>query len=87
MDTMKIIEKLAHIANREETPTLDVSNTVMFQISALRQETVSFWPVEFFAGISAVAASVVAFFSIQAWRYITDPLVQLLAPLQEVPLW
>ena len=87
MDTMKIIEKLAHIAAKEQTPEFDVSNAVMYQIKAVQQETVGFWPIEFFAGVSAVAASVVTLFSINAWRVIVDPLLQLLAPLQEVPLW
>lgn len=87
MDTMKIIEKLAHAASKEQPPEFDVSNAVMCQIKALQQETVGFWPIEFFAGLSAVAASVVTLFSIHAWRVIVDPLLQLLAPLQEVPLW
>ncbi len=87
MDAIKIIEKLAKTAQKEKLPQIDVSKTAMCEIGLLRQETTGFLPFEWFAGISAVAASIVTFFSIHAWRYIVDPLIQLLVPFQEILLW
>jgi len=87
MDAIKIIEKLAKTAQKEKTPQIDVSKTAMLEIGILRQETAGFLPFEWFAGISAVAASIVTFFSFHAWRYIVDPLVQLFVPFQETLPW
>ena len=87
MDAIKIIENLAKKARQETPPQVDVSKTVMLEIGILRQETAGFLPLEFFAGISAVAASIIMFFSIHAWQYIVNPLVQLFVPFQEVLPW
>jgi hypothetical protein len=87
MDAIKIIERLAKAAQKEKTPQIDVSKTVMLEIGILQQEKTGFLPLELFAGITAIAASIVTLFSIQAWRYIIDPLVQLFVPLQGAPLW
>jgi hypothetical protein len=87
MDTIKIIEKLAKIAQKEPTPQFNVSNKVMAQISILQQEKFGLLPLELFAGITAVAASIVTFFSIQAWHYLVNPLMQLFVPYQGVALW
>ena len=87
MDTLKAIEKLAQMAKKEKIASYDISHKVIQQVRTTQQDTVSLWPFELFAGISAIAASIVAVFSIQAWRYIIDPLVQLFIPLQEIPLW
>jgi hypothetical protein len=87
MATMKIIEKLAQAAQNETVPQYDVSAEVMLQINTLRQEKTALLPLELFAGITALAASIVTFFSIQAWRCIVDPLIQLFTPFQGVPLW
>ena len=87
MDTIKIVEKLAKIAQKEKIPQIDVSKTVMLEIAALRQETAGFLPFEFFAGISAIAASIIMFFSIHAWQYMVNPLLQLFVPFQEISPW
>jgi hypothetical protein len=87
MDAIKIIEKLVKTAQKEKVPQFDVSKTVMLEISILQQEKTGFLPLELFAGITAIAASIVTLFSIQAWRYIVDPLFQLFVPLQGAPLW
>ena len=87
MDAIKIIEKLAKTAQKEKIPRIDVSKTVMLEIAAFRQETAGFLPFEFFAGISAIAASIIMFFSIQAWQYIVNPLVQLFVPFEEMLPW
>lgn len=87
MDSIKIIEKLAKTAKKETTPQPDVSKAVLLEISILRQETAGFLSFEWFAGISAVAASIVMFFSIHAWGYIVDPMMQLFVPFQETLPW
>ena len=88
MDKMKIFEKLAFLARNEQMPMFDVSDDVLLRIDALGQpKYATFLPFDFFAAASAVAASVVAFLSIHAWQAIVNPLIQLFAPFQEVPLW
>ncbi|OHB56981.1 MAG: hypothetical protein A2173_09295 [Planctomycetes bacterium RBG_13_44_8b] len=88
MDAMKIIEKLAEAARKEQMPQIDVCKAVMAEIDGLGQEpTYNILSFEWFAGISAAAASIVTLLSIPAWRYIVNPLVQLLTPLQEAALW
>ncbi|MFA5292111.1 MAG: hypothetical protein WC496_03660 [Phycisphaerae bacterium] len=84
---IKIIEKLAKTARNEALPQFDVSDDVMTRISLLQHEKVGLLPLEVFAGLTAVAASIVTFFSIQAWNYIVNPLFQLFAPYQGVSLW
>jgi hypothetical protein len=87
MDTLKAIEKLAHKARGEEILRFDVADKVLVQIKSEEPEVISFIPFELFAGISTAAASVVAFLSINAWHYITNPMIEFLTPLKEVPLW
>ncbi|MBN1788421.1 MAG: hypothetical protein JW806_08510 [Sedimentisphaerales bacterium] len=87
MDTLKIIEKLAKTAQKEEIPQMDVSRAVMARIDTAQQDSAVILSFEWFAGISAAAASIVILISIPAWRYLFDPLAQILAPLQEVMLW
>ncbi|MGD0784538.1 MAG: hypothetical protein ABR969_01855 [Sedimentisphaerales bacterium] len=82
-----IIEKLAQKARSEAIPQFSVSNRVMAQIDLIERQPTGLWPFEIFAGLTAVAASIVSFFSIQAWHTIVNPLFQLLAPYQGVPLW
>jgi len=87
MDALKIIEKLAKKARKETVPQLDVSQVVMHEINALQHQGNGVLSFEFFAGISAVAASIITILSISAWQYIVNPLIQFIAPLQEMPLW
>ena len=87
MDTIKIIEKLAKIARAEVFPQFDVSDKVMTRIDLMQRENVRLWPLELFAGITAIAASIITFFSIHAWNYIVNPLFQLFAPYQGASLW
>lgn len=83
----KIIDKLAVTSRNEIVPQLDVSDIVMARIIALQRQKVGLLPLEIFAGASAVAASIVMYFSIQAWQTIVNPLFQLLTPYQGVTLW
>jgi hypothetical protein len=87
MDALEGIEKLARQAREEETPRFDVANQVLKQIKAEETETFSFTVFELFATASAVAASVIGYFSIGAWKFIASPLMQFFAPLQEIRLW
>ena len=87
MDRIKMLEKLASLARNEQSPVFDVSDDVLLRIEALDQPKYTFLPFDFFAAASAVAASIVAFLSVHAWQSIVNPIVQLFAPLQEVPLW
>jgi hypothetical protein len=87
MDALERIEKLARQAREEETPRFDVTGQVLRQIRAEETETFSFTVFELFATASAVAASVVGYFSIGAWKFIASPLMQFFTPLQEIRLW
>jgi len=87
MDTLKAIEKLVFKARSEQILWFDVSDRVLAQIKYRESEIISFLPFDLFAGISVAAASIVAFFSINVWHCITNPIINLFAPLLEVPLW
>jgi hypothetical protein len=84
----ELIEKLAQKARSEAIPQFSVSNRVMARIDLLESKPVGgLWPFEVFAGVSAVAACIITFFSINAWQTVFNPLYQLLAPYQGVSLW
>ncbi len=87
MDTLRAVEKLAQQTKGEKVPSFDVSAKVLHRISSEEAESAGFVAFELFASISAVAASVVGYFSIGALRSVTSPLMQFLTPLQEVALW
>lgn len=87
MDTLKAIEKLAQAAQEEKALQFDVANTIMSQIDASKKRTVSLLPFDIFSAITAVAASVVTFLSVNAWQYISEPLARLFVPLREISLW
>ena len=76
MDTLRAIEKLAQQTEGEKVPSFDVSAKVLQQISSEEVESVGFVAFELFASISAVAASVVGYFSIGALKSVTSPLMQ-----------
>ena len=86
MDTLEAIEKLAQQARREKTPTFNVAERIMYRIRP-EEDKFSFIVLELFASISAVAASVVGYFSVGVLRSLTSPLMQFFTPLQEVRLW
>ena len=87
MDTLEGIEKLARQAREEETPEFDVASQVMQQIRTEETESFSFTVFDLFATASAVAASVVGYFSLGAWKFIASPLMHFFTPLQEIRLW
>jgi len=87
MDTLKAIEKLAKQTEGEKVPSFDVTAKVLQQINSAEEQKLGFVVFELFASVSAVAASVVGYFSIGALRSVTSPLMQFLTPLQEVAIW
>jgi len=87
MDTLKAIENLAKKAQEEKTPAFDVAERVLLRIRTEEEGSFGFVAFDVFASLSAVAASVVAYFSIGVLRSLTSPLMQFITPLQEVRLW
>ena len=87
MDTLEAIERLARRSRGEQAPEFDVADSVLRRISLQEEPKPGFIVFELFASASAVAASVVGYFSIGALRSVTSPLMQFLAPLQEVAIW
>jgi len=86
MDTLDAIEKLAQQARREKTPDFKVAERILYRIRP-EEDKFSVLVLELIASVSAVAASVVGYFSVGALRSLTSPLMQFLTPLQEVRLW
>jgi hypothetical protein len=86
MDTLDAIEKLAQQARREKTPEFNVAERILYRLRP-EEDKISFIVLELFASVSAVAASVVGYFSVGVLRSLTSPLMQFLTPLQEVRLW
>jgi len=87
MDILEAIEKLAKQAREEKIPGFGVADRILQRIRPEETKAASFIVFDLFAGVSAVAASVVCYFSVGVWRFITSPLMQFFAPLQEVRLW
>ncbi|MBN2317191.1 MAG: hypothetical protein JXM79_24915 [Sedimentisphaerales bacterium] len=87
MDTLDAIEKLAQQARREKAPEFNVAERILYRLSPEEEDKFSFLVLELIASVSAVAASVVGYFSVGALRTLTSPLMQFLTPLQEIKLW
>ena len=86
MDTIDAIEKLAQQARQEKTPSFNVADRIMYRLRP-EEDKFSFIVLELFASVSAVAASVVGYFSVGVLRSLASPLMQFFTPLQEVRLW
>jgi hypothetical protein len=86
MDTLDAIEKLARQARREKIPEFNVADRILYRLRP-EEDKFSVLVLELIASVSAVAASVVGYFSVGALRSLTSPLMQFLTPLQEVRLW
>jgi len=87
MDTLKAIEKLAGKAREEEIPAFGVAERISLRLRTEEKGNVGFVVFDVFASISALAASVVVYFSIGVLRSLSSPLMQFFTPLQEVRLW
>ena len=87
MDTLEGLEKLVRKARQEETPVFGVAEHVQCRIRSQRPQAITLVPLEVFGGLSAVAASVVVSMAVELWKYMSNPVMELLAPLPEMPLW
>jgi len=87
VDALEVVQKLAQRAREEEIPVLDVADRVLQRIMSEEEETFGFLVFDLFASISALVASVVGYFSVGVLKFITSPLMQFFAPLQEIRLW
>jgi len=87
MDTLKAIENLAKKARQEKIPAFDVAERISLRLRTEEEGSVGFVVFDVFASLSALAASVVAYFSIGVLRSLSSPLMQFITPLQEVRLW
>jgi len=87
MDTLKAIENLANKAREEKIPAFDVAERISLRLRTTDEGNVGFVVFDVFASLSALAASVVVYFSIGALRSLSSPLMQFFTPLQEVRLW
>ena len=83
MDMNNMIEK----AKLEEIPEIDVTHKVLMRIQTRRDIVTSIKPMGIFAGISAIAASIILICSINSYKYLTSPIMDLFAPLQSVSLY
>jgi hypothetical protein len=84
---INIIDKLAIRAHDEVLPEFSVADGVITRIGLMRRSGQGLLPYEIFAGVTAVAASIVLFFSLQALQTILNPMYQLLVPNQGATLW
>ncbi|MEN6386882.1 MAG: hypothetical protein ABFD79_17010 [Phycisphaerales bacterium] len=84
---MNIIDKLAVKAHDEVLPQFSIADDVMTRIGLMKRNGQGLLPLELFAGVTAVAATIVLFFSLQALQTLLNPMYQLLAPNQGVTLW
>ena len=75
MDTLDAIEKLAQQARGEKTPEFNVTERILYRIRP-EEDKFSVFVLELIASLSAVAASVVGYFSVGVLRSLTSPLMQ-----------
>ncbi|NLH41637.1 MAG: hypothetical protein GX448_07340 [Planctomycetes bacterium] len=87
MDALEALAKLALKAREETTPVFGVADQVRLRIRSEKPMSVTLIPLGLFGGISAVAASVTLFLAIEFWKYMSSPVMELIAPLPEMRLW
>jgi hypothetical protein len=87
MDALEPLDRLARRARQEQTPVFDVADRVRFLIRAERSQAVTLIPMGIFGGLAALAASITVVLAIQLWTYMSNPVMELLTPLQEIRLW
>lgn len=87
MDALEALVKLACKAREETVPVFGVADQVRLRIRSEKASPVTLIPLGLFGGISAVAASITLFMAIEFWKYMSSPVMELLAPLPEIRLW
>lgn len=91
MDALEALAKLALKAREEPIPIFGVANQVRLRIRSEKPAVVTLIPLGLFGGLfgglSAVAASITLFLAIEFWKYMSSPVMELVAPLPEMRLW
>lgn len=87
MDTLEGLEKLVRKARQEEPPVFAVAEHVQLRVRFQRPHALTLIPLEVLGGLSAVAASIIVSMAVELWKYMSHPVMELLAPLPEIPLW
>jgi len=87
MDALDPLARLARKAREEQTPVFDVAEKVRLRIGIERPVPMTLIPLGVFGGLAALAASVTMALAIQLWSYMSNPVMELLTPLQEIRLW
>jgi len=86
MDALEALVRLACKAREEQIPVFGVADQVRLRIRS-EKPAVTLIPLGLFGGISAVAASITLFMAIELWKYMSSPVMELVAPLPEMRLW
>ena len=87
MDILDAIEKLARQAQKEEKPVFHVSDQVLRAIRLRDSEPSNLIAFDLFAGLSVIAASIVLLFAVHSWLYLANPIMELWASVEDIPLW
>jgi hypothetical protein len=95
MDALEPLDRLARRARQEQTPVFDVADKVRLRIRAEGLvaersdglQSVTLIPMGVFGGLAALAASITVVLAIELWSYMSNPVMELLTPLQEIQLW
>lgn len=87
MDALDGLVRLARRARQEQTPVFGVAEKVQLRLLSERPQPVTLIPIGLFSGLSAVAASVIVSLAFELWKYMSSPVMEILAPLPEIRLW
>lgn len=87
MDALEALAKLALKAREEPVPVFSVADQVRLRIRSEKPDSVNLIPLGLFGGLSAVAASITLFLALEFWKYMSSPVMELVAPLPEIRLW
>ena len=87
MDALEPLDRLARRARQEQTPVFNVADKVRLRIWAEQSPSVTLIPMGVFGGLAALAASITVVLAIELWSYMSNPVMELLTPLQEIQLW
>ncbi len=87
MDTLEALVRLARKACEEPIPVFDVADGVRLRIRSEKSTSATLIPLGLFGGLSAVAASITLFLAVEFWKYMSSPVMELVAPLPEMRLW
>lgn len=87
MDALDGLVRLARRARQEQTPVFGVAEKVRLRIRSERPQPVTLIPISLFGGLSAVAASIIVSLAFELWKFMSSPVMEILAPLPEIHLW